>query len=85
MSYIKRNLEKHLLYMATKYPIVTLTGPRQAGKSTLVQHAFPEKPYISCENPDIQLFADQDPRGFNLLVTHAVVFAEDKGGMLFLG
>ena len=46
MTYIKRHLENHLLYMATKYPVVTLTGPRQSGKSTIVRHTFPEKKYI---------------------------------------
>ncbi len=72
-TYINRDLEKHLVYMTTKYPVVTLTGPRQSGKSTLVRHAFPDKPYISCEDPDIRLFADQDPRGFLKTYPHAVI------------
>jgi len=83
MSYIKRDLEKHLLYMAAKYPVVTLTGPRQSGKSTLVQHAFPEKPYISCEDPDIQLFADQDPRGFLQTYPNAVIDEAQKVPNIF--
>ena len=45
LGHIKRHLENHLLYMATKYPVVTLTGPRQSGKSTIVRHTFPEKKY----------------------------------------
>jgi predicted AAA+ superfamily ATPase len=83
MSYIKRDLEKHLLYMATKYPVVTLTGPRQSGKSTLVQHAFLEKPYISCEDPDIRLFADQDPRGFLQTYPNAVIDEAQKVPQIF--
>ena len=69
--------------MATKYPVVTLTGPRQSGKSTLVQHAFPEKQYISCEDPDIQMFASQDPRGFLQTYPSAVIDEAQKAPHLF--
>jgi len=68
MAYIKRELEEYLLYIFTKFPVVTVTGPRQSGKSTLVRNVFSKKKYISCEDPDTQLFAKQDPRGF--LDTH---------------
>lgn len=83
MSYIKRDLEQYLLKMATKYPVVTLTGPRQSGKSTLVQHAFPEKQYISCEDPDIQMFASQDPRGFLHTYQNAVIDEAQKVPQIF--
>jgi len=49
---------------ATQYPVVTLTGPRQSGKTTLCRTAFPEKPYSNLERPDIRNFAQQDPAGF---------------------
>ena len=39
--YIPRNLTPKLLDLATKFPIVTVCGPRQSGKTTLVQKAFP--------------------------------------------
>ena len=45
-------------------PIVTLTGPRQSGKTTLVRAAFPELPYVSLEAPDTRERALADPRGF---------------------
>lgn len=64
MRYIARILESHLKLLATKFPVITLNGPRQSGKSTLVRHAFSEKKYVSCEDPDTRLFAAQDPRGF---------------------
>lgn len=83
MTYIKRHLEKYLLYMATKYPVVTLTGPRQSGKSTIVRHTFPEKKYISCEDPDIQLFASQDPRGFLHTYRNAVIDEAQKVPEIF--
>lgn len=61
---IKRTLQTKLLEFAKKYPIVTLTGPRQSGKSTLLRHSFPDYEYISLEDPDTRLFATDDPRGF---------------------
>ncbi len=64
MTMIKRTLQTRLLELAKKYPIVTLTGPRQSGKSTLLRHSFPDYKYISLEDPDMRLFATDDPRGF---------------------
>ena len=61
---IERTLQIKLLELTKKYPIVTLTGPRQSGKSTLLQHAFPDYKYVSLEDPDMRLFATDDPRGF---------------------
>ncbi len=46
------------------YPVITLTGPRQSGKTTLAQLAFADKPYVSLETPDEREFALADPRGF---------------------
>ena len=46
------------------YPVITITGPRQSGKTTLARAAFPEKPYVSLESPDEREFAATDPRGF---------------------
>lgn len=64
MAMIKRTLQIKLLELVQKYPIVTLTGPRQSGKSTLLQHTFPDYKYVSLEDPDMRLFATDDPRGF---------------------
>lgn len=49
---------------ARSYPVLTLTGPRQSGKTTLAQATFPDKRYVSLESPDERLFATQDPRSF---------------------
>lgn len=46
------------------FPILTITGPRQSGKTTLSRQLAPELPYFSLENPDTRAFATQDPRGF---------------------
>ncbi|MBU1947905.1 MAG: ATP-binding protein [Candidatus Eisenbacteria bacterium] len=61
---ITRTLETQLRRMARKFPVVTITGPRQSGKTTLCRAVFPEKPYVSLEAPDMQDYAREDPRGF---------------------
>lgn len=61
---IERILKNKLSEMVLKYPIVTLTGPRQSGKSTLLKSVFSDYRYISLEDPDLRLFATEDPRGF---------------------
>lgn len=61
---IPRTLEAVLRDRAVQYPVVTLTGPRQSGKTTLCRAAFPQKPYINLESPDVREFARTDPRGF---------------------
>ena len=48
---IERILQPRLLDLGTRYPVLTLTGPRQSGKTTLSRMAFPERPYVSLENP----------------------------------
>lgn len=53
-----------MLSLAQKYQVLTLTGPRQSGKTTLVRAAFPAMPYVSLEEPDMRQFALTDPRGF---------------------
>lgn len=83
MDYIYRTLETPLKFLATKYPVITLTGPRQSGKSTLVRHAFPQMPYVSCEDPDIRQFAAQDPRGFLATYPSAVIDEVQKVPEIF--
>lgn len=61
---IKRHLESRLTQAARTYPVVTVTGPRQSGKTTLVRAAFEDARYISLENPQHQEFASTDPHGF---------------------
>ncbi len=59
-----RQIERELKNLVKDYPVVTVIGPRQSGKTTLVQHAFPTKAYVNLENPDTRLLAGSDPRGF---------------------
>lgn len=62
--YIQRQMEGKLLHLATKYPVITLTGVRQCGKSTLLKRCFPDYKYISLEDLDLRQLAEEDPRGF---------------------
>ncbi len=61
---IERTLTAKIIALAQKFQAITLTGPRQSGKTTLVRAAFPNLPYVSLEEPDIRQIALTDPRGF---------------------
>ena len=58
---IKREIVKLLKEYAREFRSVLVVGPRQSGKTTLVQETFPEKPYVSLENPDERLLAETEP------------------------
>lgn len=61
---IRRELESKLLEMAGKFPVVSVTGPRQSGKTTLLKKSFPKYTYTSLEDPDTRIIASEDPRSF---------------------
>lgn len=50
--------------MAAAYPVVTLFGPRQSGKTTLVREAFPEHGYVNLEDRESKALATEDPKTF---------------------
>ena len=61
---INRDLASEVIRAATQVPAITLTGPRQSGKTTLCRVLFPEHPYRSLEAPDDRAFATEDPLAF---------------------
>ena len=61
---VSRLIESAARSLFAKYPILTITGPRQSGKTTLCRKAFPDLEYVSLESPDRREFATRDPRGF---------------------
>lgn len=60
----KRSIEPELLELAKGYPVVTVLGPRQSGKTTLVKQVFKEKKYANLEEIDVRNLAISDPRNF---------------------
>lgn len=61
---IKRDAAEKLKRLAEGFPAVSVIGPRQSGKTTLVRSVFPDKPYVLLEDPDTRAFAEEDPRSF---------------------
>lgn len=61
---ITRAIEVQLRRLLAGFPVVTLTGPRQSGKTTLARAVFADRPYVSLEEPDLRHLAVDDPRGF---------------------
>ena len=63
-DYIPRKLEHNIARLTKKFPIITILGPRQSGKTTLLQQKFPDYNYITLESPDTRAAVLNDPRGF---------------------
>ena len=64
MSYITRQIEQTISEAAKYFPVITVTGPRQSGKSTLLGHLFPEAVRFSMKDVNIRNFAESDPVAF---------------------
>ncbi len=73
---IARQIETQLRALVKMYPVVTITGPRQSGKTTLAKSVFPQYQYVSLENFDIRQMAQSDPKGFLKSFPAPVVFDE---------
>ena len=61
---IEREIAGKALALSKQFPVVSITGPRQSGKSTLAKHLFPNYSYVSLEDADWRSFAEDDPRAF---------------------
>ena len=73
---IERQLAPTLARLAQSFPVLAITGPRQSGKTTLARHLFPDKPYVSLEDPTERAFAAEDPRGFLARFYQGAIFDE---------
>jgi len=73
---IPRKIAAHVLDCYKKYPVVTITGPRQSGKTTLVRKLFRDKPYANLEHPVTREFAQNDPEAFLAQFTDGAVIDE---------
>jgi len=76
MPLVNRTIEPVLQQYVRQYPVITITGPRQSGKTTLCRKVFSGKPYANLEAPDIRQFALDDPRGFLSQYPDGAVFDE---------
>ncbi|MCU4175722.1 ATP-binding protein [Carboxylicivirga sp. N1Y90] len=73
---IKRKIAASIRNMLSKYPVIALTGPRQAGKTTVLKNAFADYRYINLENPDNRHFAESDPNAFLAQFSSKVILDE---------
>ena len=77
MKFIERSLEPVIKKALREFPVVTLTGPRQSGKTTLLRERFSHRyRYVSLEAPDVRAAASNDPRGFLDANPPPVIFDE---------
>lgn len=73
---VDRDMSPFLARAASKFAAITLTGPRQSGKSTLCRSIFPQLPVANLEELDVRAFAADDPRGFLAAHPHGAVLDE---------
>ncbi len=73
---IRRKVEKELKTTAGEYPVVTIVGPRQSGKTTLAKTFFRDHAYVNLENPELRSLAMDDPKTFMLRYPAPVIFDE---------
>lgn len=61
---LDRKIETELQTTAEEYPVITIIGPRQSGKTTLAKKVFPHHSYVNLENPELRTLAMEDPKTF---------------------
>lgn len=76
MSMLSRKIEKELKTTAKEYPVVTIIGPRQSGKTTLARNLFHDHTYVNLENPELRSLALEDPKTFMLRYPIPVILDE---------
>ncbi len=70
---IKRQIALNLIKQAKKMPVVSVTGPRQSGKTTLVKSIFPQYAYTNLENPSVRDYAQNHPQEFLTQANHLII------------
>src|SRR5436190_893391 len=76
MRFVARDIQALVLEAARSFPALVLTGPRRAGKTTLLRRLFPAASYTLLEDPDVLARARSDPRGLLDSVRLPAVFDE---------
>ena len=73
---IRRDISETARALWEHYPVLTITGPRQSGKTTLAKHIFPEAGYVNLEGPEAHALALDDMKGFLAMHPAPVIFDE---------
>lgn len=73
---IKREISKELEEISHQFPVITITGPRQTGKTFLAKHCFKNLPYFNLEDMSVRDFAINDPKGFLAQMTEGGIIDE---------
>ena len=74
MTYFTRTIEPRIEESHKHFPVITVTGPRQSGKSTLCRHMYPDYKYVNLERIATRSLAASDPQGFiESLGNHAII------------
>lgn len=73
---IKRHAGQAIKLFQKEYPVITITGPRQSGKTTIAKSLFNDREYVSFEDPDVRIRASEDPRNFLKRYKDGAVFDE---------
>lgn len=73
---IEREIKSEFLKQLGEFPIVTVLGPRQAGKTTLVKAVLPKYGYVNLEDPQVRAVAEEDPQAFLKQLGFKVIFDE---------
>src|SRR5437899_12601290 len=76
MRFVSRLLSSELAHAARNFPALILTGPRRAGKTTLLRHQFPRASYWLMEDPDVIARIRSDPRAFLAELAPPVILDE---------
>jgi uncharacterized protein len=64
IQWVPRTIETEFAQVRREYPVVTITGPRQSGKTSLARRCCPDHAYVNLESPEVRRLAQEDPRGF---------------------
>lgn len=74
--HIKRRLRKTIIETFKKFPVITVVGPRQSGKTTLAKESFPDLPYVNIEDIGVREKLDYDPKSFLEQYQDGAIFDE---------
>ena len=73
---LDRKIEQELSIAANEYPVITIIGPRQSGKTTLAKKVFRQHTYVNLEHPELRHLAVSDPKTFMFRYPPPVIFDE---------